>query len=104
MEHDVVKKTQLALSLGLALAGCYGDGGVRETATLRVRATPDTARVSVDDRYVARARTLDAEPRALSIGQHLVTIEAEGYFPHDLAVDLTPGETTVEVRLRPVPP
>jgi hypothetical protein len=104
VEHDVVKKRRFTFLLGIALAGCYGNGGVQETATLRVRATPDTARVSVDDRYVARARTLEAEPRALSTGQHLVTIEAEGYFPHDLSVDLTPGETTVEVRLRPVPP
>jgi hypothetical protein len=106
MEHRVVKRSiWIGAVVGLLAGGCYDGGGeMRDTATLRVRVEPDTARVSIDDRYVARARTLDAEPRALEAGEHLLTIEADGFFPHDLAVDLAPGETTVEVRLRPIPP
>jgi hypothetical protein len=32
-----------------------------------------------------------------------LTITADGYFPHDLDLDLAPGTTTVRVALRPVP-
>ncbi len=85
--------------------GCMGPSDATgERATLRVRVEPDSARVSIDDRYAARARALDATPRAVATGEHLITIEADGYFPHDLEVDLPPGETTVEVRLRAIPP
>lgn len=101
----MVSPVRISFTLALLASGCIDPGaGTADTATLRVRVEPDSARVSIDDRYVARARSLDTTPRAIEAGEHFLTIEADGYFPHDLAVDLPPGETTVEVRLRPIPP
>ncbi len=86
-------------------ATCYGPG--RQThapALLRMHTEPPDARVRIDDRYSVSARTLAVQPRPLGVGHHQITVEAPGYFPHDLDVDLPEGETTVEVHLRPVPP
>lgn len=94
----------VALSLVLT-AGC---GGARAptTATGQVRfvITPDVARIYTDDHFVGTARVLDAQPAEFRVGPRRFTITAEGYFPHDIEVDLTPGTTVVEIGLRPVPP
>lgn len=88
--------------LFLGLGGCYGN--LRPTpAALRVEVVPDDARVSVDDVFVGRARLTAARPKELAPGSHRLTIEAPGYFPHDLDLELPAGETTVRVQLRPVP-
>ena len=70
---------------------------------LKVIAVPETARVYVDERFVASAQVLEGRPRALRPGTHYVTVKAPGYFPHDLEVELTPGETVLRIRLEPVP-
>jgi len=91
----------LALAL-LSLAACYGN--IRPTpAVLRVEVVPDDARVLIDDTFVGRARRTAAQPKELPPGRHRLTIEAPGYFPHDLDLDLPSGETNVRVELRPVP-
>ena len=74
-----------------------------QPASLRVVAEPPTATVQVDERFVGAARVLDARPAPVGPGKHRVTLEAPGYFPHDLEVTLAPGVTTVEVKLRAVP-
>jgi hypothetical protein len=33
-----------------------------------------------------------------------LTFKAPGYFPHDLRLPLPTGETTVRIKLRPIPP
>lgn len=90
-----------ALSLAVA---CGGAPAPRETGTLRVIATPDNARVYVDDRFVGTGRRLAVEPARLSVRTHFVTITAPGFFPHDLELDLPRGETKIEISLRPLPP
>ena len=91
----------LTLAL-LSLAACYGN--IRPTpAVLRVEVVPDDARVLIDDTFVGRARRTAAQPKELPPGRHRLTIEAPGYFPHDLDLDLPSGETNVRVELRPVP-
>jgi hypothetical protein len=65
---------------------------------------PEIARVTVDERFAGIGQVLAARAVALSPGRHRVTVEATGYFPHDLEVDLPAGITTVEVHLRPIPP
>lgn len=95
------RRGALAL-LFFGLSGCYGN--LRPTpAVLRVEVVPEDARVSIDDVFVGRARMTAARPKELSPGAHRLTVEAPGFFPHDLDLDLPPGETTVRVELRPVP-
>lgn len=93
-----------AAILALAAAACGGRQPVTERAELRVIAEPDNASVYIDDRFVATARRLARRPEPLRTGIHHVTISAQGHFPHDLELDLEPGLTTVEIRLRPIPP
>lgn len=92
----------------LLLLGLFACGGAQRTAAppaaLRVRVTPERATVYIDEQFVGSARVLAKAPARLPPGKHQVTIEAPGYFPHDLEVVLAPGVTTVEVSLRLVPP
>ncbi|MFO0697156.1 MAG: PEGA domain-containing protein [Polyangiales bacterium] len=100
-----VRSLLFLLAFGSMGVTCYGPGRPDQApAMLRVRAVPEEARVSIDDRYAATARTLAVEPRALRPGHHQITLEAPGYFPHDLELDLPSGETAIDVRLRPLPP
>ncbi|MEM9067508.1 MAG: PEGA domain-containing protein [Myxococcota bacterium] len=75
-----------------------------QPARLQVIAEPEDARVYVDERFVASARVLAQRPRELSPGSHRLSIQAPGYFPHDVAVELPAGTTTVRISLRPIPP
>ncbi|MCB9623814.1 MAG: PEGA domain-containing protein [Sandaracinus sp.] len=89
------------LALGL-LGACYGN--LRPTpAVLRVEVVPDDARVLLDDVFVARARVTAVRPKEVAPGRHRLTVEAPGYFPHDLDLDLPSGETNVRIELRPIP-
>jgi hypothetical protein len=68
-----------------------------------VVAEPDNARVRIDDRDAGSARVLAARPPRLTPGRHQVSVEADGYFPHDVELDLPPGTTTLRITLRPIP-
>ena len=93
-----------ALVLALVALGCTKKGMVAaEPARLKVVTTPPNASVYVDGHYFGRATVLAAEPKALAPGVHLMTVQAEDHFPHDLELDLPAGETTVTVELRPIP-
>jgi hypothetical protein len=76
--------------------------GIRP-AELRTRVLPATATVQVDERYVGAARRLDKSPAKLAPGKHRVTVEAAGFFPHDVELELAPGVTTLDLKLRPIP-
>ncbi len=89
----------------LVLAACGGAQHPREKpAQLRVLAVPATATVQVDERFVGAARVLAKQPATVSPGKHRVTVEAPNYFPHDIELDLPAGVTSLEIKLRPVPP
>ena len=93
------------LLLGLVALGCAKEGTVApEPARLKVIATPANASVYIDGHYFGRATVLSQEPKALVPGVHLMTVQAEDHFPHDMELDLPAGVTTVEIELRPVPP
>ena len=95
------------LLAGLLLLGAVDCGAPevrREKALLEMRVDPPDARISVDDRFVATGRVAAAHPIELEPGPHQVTLEAPGYFPHDLELELPAGTTTIDVRLRPIPP
>lgn len=93
------------LSSALSLSAC---GAARPAAAVtgevRFRITPDTARVYTDEHFVGTARVLDVRPAEFRVGPRRFTVTADGYFPHDLTVDLAQGTTTVEISLRPIPP
>lgn len=94
-----------ALALLLVALACVKQGTVApEPARLRVIATPADASVYIDGHYFGRATVLSQEPKALAPGAHLMTVQAEDYFPHDMELDLPRGTTTLTIDLRPVPP
>ena len=94
-----------ALLAALLAAGCAKQGTVApEPARLKVIATPADASVYIDGHYFGRATVLSQEPKALAPGVHLMTVQADDHFPHDMELDLPPGVTTLTVELRPVPP
>lgn len=77
---------------------------VRPTpALLRVIAEPETASVYVNDQFVGSARVLATRPKPMPPGVKFITFQAPDYFPHDVRLDLPAGETTVRIKLRPIP-
>ncbi len=94
-----------SLLVGSLLAGC---GAARPAAAptgeVRFRISPETARVYTDEHFVGTARVLDVRPADFRVGPRRFTITADGYFPHDLTVEIAQGTTTVEISLRPIPP
>jgi hypothetical protein len=91
----------LLLSLG---SGCYSEMPAPQVAKLRILAEPDTTTVYIDDRYIGTARVLAARPKSLTPGVKFITFKAPDYFPHDVRVDLPAGTTTIEMKLRKIPP
>jgi len=100
-----VRITSIAIVITALLApACAGTQRANEnTASLRTIVVPANAVVQVDEQFAGSARALDKRPLAVRPGKHRVTVEAPGFFPHDLEVDLAPGVTTVEVKLRKTP-
>ena len=94
-----------ALLLALIAFGCAKNGTVAaEPARLKVVATPPNASVYIDGHYFGRATVLAQEPKALAPGVHLMTVQAQDHFPHDMELNLPPGVSTVTIELRPIPP
>ena len=92
-------------ALAMTNAGCGGSApSTAPSAEVRFVIEPDTARVYTDGHFVGAARVLSARAESFRAGPRQFTITAAGYFPHDRAVDLAPGATTIEISLRPIPP
>lgn len=70
---------------------------------LKVDAQPADTRVYVNGRFAGRASVLRRVGKPLPKGVQYVTFQAPGHFPHDQRVELEPGETTIKIKLRPVP-
>lgn len=98
-----MRATALALVVAL-FVGCGAATPRAQPAEVRFLIEPATARVYAEDRFVGAARVLARRPQAFPPGVRHFTITAEGYFPHDIEVDLPSGLTTIRLRLRPVPP
>ena len=93
-----------ALLASALFAGGCASVTPRPTAQLRVVVEPDSARVYLNDRYAGNARVLDRRPTSLRTGIHFLTVQADGFFPHDVELALPEGLTTVRIALRPIPP
>lgn len=94
----------LTLAATVAISSCAGAPRPSERARVRFAIEPAAARVYSDERFVGSARVLAARPAEFRPGIRRFTITADGHFPHDLELDLPAGTTTIEIRLRPVPP
>ena len=97
-----IQQASLAVSATLFVA-CAGAPQPVQTAEVRLLIEPATARVYTDERFVGGARVLATRPVSFRAGPRRLTITADGYFPHDLDLDLPPGTTTVRIALRPIP-
>ena len=94
-----------ALAVALFAAACVNKNTVApEPARLRVISTPPNASVYIDGHYFGRATVLSQEPKMLAPGAHLMTVQAEDHFPHDMQLQLPRGVTTITIQLRPIPP
>lgn len=96
-------QARLGAVFAVLLAACGAQQHPGEPTRLSVITEPENTRVRIDDRDVGSARVLQARPPRLTRGRHQVSVEADGYFPHDVEVDLPPGTTTLRVQLRPIP-
>ena len=99
-----VSRSALAVLALLALGCAKSNSVAPEPARLRVITRPAEASVYVDGHYFGRGTVLSQEPKALAPGVHLMTVEAEDHFPHDMELDLPRGESTITIELRPIPP
>ena len=88
----------------LAAVGCSTVPPEARMAYLKVVAEPDNVTVYENDRFVGSAHLLAKQPKAMKSGTKYLTFKAPGYFPHDVRVQLPAGETTVKIKLRPIPP
>jgi hypothetical protein len=94
-----------AAAVGAVLLSACATVPVRPTpAMLRVIAEPENTAVYVNDQFVGSARVLSQRPKAMKPGVKFVTFQAADFFPHDVRLELPPGETTVRIKLRPIPP
>jgi hypothetical protein len=66
---------------------------------------PPTARVIVDENYIATLAAVQARGIALPVGTHRITVEAPGYFPWDQIVSPKEGDAPIklDVNLTRVP-
>jgi hypothetical protein len=101
---SVLAALALVLASALVASGCMQKPPTVKMAYLKVVAEPPAATVYIGDRFVGTARLLAKSPKALPPGVKFMTFKAQGFFPHDLRLDLPAGETTVKVKLRPIPP
>ncbi len=75
------------------------------TISLRLRGTPPTATVIIDEEALGTLDFVGAHGVALPPGVHHVTVKAAGYFPSDREVNAEAGSPPVrlEVTLTPIP-
>jgi hypothetical protein len=93
----------LALFVPLFLA--CGPAREPKTVSLRVVGSPTNASVTIDDQFVGSLAVVQARGVALPPGQHRISVEAAGFFPHDEIVEAKEGSAPIrlDVKLTPVP-
>jgi hypothetical protein len=91
------------LAGAIALAACSGCGST-SIVVVRFSGTPGEALVTVDDEYAGTLESLSRHGLRLPAGQHRVTIEEVGYFPHDRLIVATPERRLeIKVKLQKIP-
>lgn len=96
--------TAAVLVAGALLTGaCMQPPPRPKVAKLTVIAEPEDTTVYINDRFVGTARVLSRKAKRLKPGVKYITFKAPNHFPHDVRLDLPPGETKVRMKLRPIP-
>jgi hypothetical protein len=93
----------LAFSCLLAVACSPAVAPRGRTVSLRMRGSPPSATVTVDDVLVGPLDVVSARGVALPRGPHRVSVEAPGYLPWDRVVDALDAPVVLDVRLAPTP-
>ena len=89
------------VALVLGLSAC----GPPKKAWLRFSGGPDEALVTINDEYVGKLQSVVKRGVRQPPGQYRITVEQEGYFPHDVIVTVAEEGTPpiVKVELVPIP-
>lgn len=84
-----------------AAVGCAGPKPI----IVPIAGSPDDALVHVNDTYRGKLSRLEKSGLPLLPGEHRITIEANGFFPHDQLIELAPDvpPAPIAVDLEPVP-
>ena len=102
---QAMKMTSL-VGLLYVLGACQpAKSASQPTVSLRMRGTPPSATVIIDEEALGTLEFVAAHGVALPPGTHHVTVKAPGYFPSDIAVDaqLSSGPVALQIALIPVP-
>ncbi|HHH27566.1 MAG TPA: hypothetical protein ENK57_04335 [Polyangiaceae bacterium] len=90
--------------MGIVVTAAVGCAGPKPIV-VPIAGSPDEALVTVDDTYRGKLGRLEKSGLPLLPGEHRLSIEANGFFPHDQLIELNedvpPAPITVE--LQPIP-
>ena len=92
----------LLVAATAVLAACqpnYGDTPM----PLRMKGGPPDASVTIDDVLVGKLGFVARRQIMLPPGRHRVTVEREGYFPWDRAIDVKDDPVVLDVALTRIP-
>jgi PEGA domain len=97
----VTKALVVGAFVATVLGGCSGPAAV----VVRVQGGPDEALVHINDRYIGKLGRVEKAGVKLVPGRYRLTVEANGFFPHDEIVEVGEGAAPapVDVALEPVP-
>ena len=89
----------------LALVACHPAASSGPRSKLVLDGTPTDASVIVDEQPIGSLAMVHARGVALPPGQHRLTVQADGYFPADVLVEVGKGGGVLRqsVQLTPVP-
>lgn len=95
----------VVLLLALALAACRGAASTGPRSKLTVTGTPSDAAVLIDEQPIGSLAVVSKRGVSLPPGQHRLTVQADGYFPADLLieVDRSGGVLQRSVKLTALP-
>lgn len=86
----------------LGTLGCQPRYGPTMTS-IRMRGGPPDATVVVDDQPITSLGQVVRRGMAVLPGRHRITVEREGYFPWDKAIDAEGDLIALEVKLVKIP-
>lgn len=92
----------VSLVAAVCLSACQGATSTPKRVVLRLQGTPQQAEVLVDEQRVGTLGEVGERGLAIPAGIRRVTVQAPGYFPQDLLIDLQSDERR-QVELQPVP-
>lgn len=102
MPRSALHRHGAAALLLLGALGCQPRYGPTMTS-IRMRGGPPDATVVVDDQPIASLGQVVRRGMAVLPGRHRITVEREGYFPWDKAIDAEGDPIALEVKLVKIP-